>query len=139
MATARGTDIRPGVDRGYLLDTCVVLWWPSGDPRLSGAWEDRLAEAWCLVSAASIREMALKHQLGKLAVSPDRLLVGAVAAGFEFLPLSPDHAAATADLPPLHRDPFDRLLIAQAQRESLRLLTSDRLLLRYGNDLVSVL
>jgi PIN domain nuclease of toxin-antitoxin system len=119
--------------RGYLLDTCVLLWWLGGDPRLGGSWEDRLREARCLVSAASIWETAIKHRLGKLPVSPHELITAASAAGFEWLAISPDHAAATATLPPHHADPFDRLLIAQAKAEGVRLLSLDRALAAYGS------
>jgi PIN domain nuclease of toxin-antitoxin system len=117
---------------GYMLDTCVLLWWLSGDARLSREWEDRLRGARCLVSAASIWEVAIKHQLGKLPVSPQSLITAAREAGFEFLAISPDHAAATALLPPLHQDPFDRLLISQARSEGVLLLSDDRALKGYG-------
>jgi PIN domain nuclease of toxin-antitoxin system len=118
--------------RGYLLDTCVLLWWLSGDARLTRAWEDRLREARCLVSAASIWETAIKHRLGKLPVSPQALITAVSAAGFEWLAISPEHAAATASLPPHHQDPFDRLLIAQARSEGVLLLSGDRSLQAYG-------
>ena len=117
---------------GYLLDTCVLLWWLSGDPRLSREWEERLRGARCLVSAASIWEAAIKHQLGKLPVSPQSLITAAQQAGFAFLAITPDHAAATALLPPHHRDPLDRLLVAQARSEGVLLLSTDRALKGYG-------
>lgn len=117
---------------GYLLDTCVLLWWLSGDPRLSREWEERLRGARCLVSAASIWETAIKHQLGKLPLSPQALVTAAQQAGFALLAITPDHAAATALLPPHHKDPFDRLLIAQARSEGVLLLSTDRALKRYG-------
>lgn len=117
---------------GYVLDTCVLLWWLSGDSRLSRGWEDRLANVCCVASAVSVWEVAIKHQLGKLAVTPRQLMTSAADAGFEFMAIYPDHAAATAELPPLHKDPFDRLLIAQARWEGLRFLTADRSLSAYG-------
>ncbi|MCT0213954.1 type II toxin-antitoxin system VapC family toxin [Synechococcus sp. CS-1324] len=117
---------------GYLLDTCVLLWWLSGDQRLSREWEERLCGARCLVSAASIWEAAIKHQLGKLPVSPQALVKAAQQAGFALLAITPDHAAATALLPPHHKDPFDRLLIAQARSEGVLLLSDDRALKDYG-------
>jgi len=117
---------------GYLLDTCVLLWWLSGDPRLSREWEERLRGARCLVSAASIWEAAIKHQLGKLPLSPQSLITAAQQAGFAFLAITPDHAAATALLPPHRKDPFDRLLIAQARSEGVLLLSADRALIGYG-------
>ena len=91
---------------GYLLDTCVLLWWLSGDARLSGIWEERLREVRCLVSAASIWQTAIKHRLGKLPVCPLDLTQAAATAGFEMLTISPEHAAATATLPLHHQDPF---------------------------------
>lgn len=118
--------------QSYLLDTCVLLWWLSGDARITRGWELRLAETRCIVSAASIWETAIKHRLGKLPVSPRDLLSAAASAGFEFLAISPDHAVATATLPSHHQDPFDRLLIAQARSEGVVLLTSDRALKGYG-------
>jgi len=118
---------------GYLLDTCVLLWWLSGDARLSGTWENRLCEARCLVSAASIWETAIKHRLGTLPVSPLDLTHAAATAGFEMLAISPEHAAATATLPLHHQDPFDRLLIAQARSEGVLLLSSDCTLRAYGS------
>jgi len=123
-------------DRGYLLDTCVLLWWLSGDTRLTPTWEERLQVARCLVSAASIWETAIKHRLGKLPVSPSDLITALNQAGFETLAITPAHAAATAALPPHHHDPFDRLLIAQAQLEGVCLLSSDRALKAYGRSVV---
>jgi len=123
-------------DRGYLLDTCVLLWWLSGDPRLTNPWEDRLRAARCLVSAASIWETAIKHRLGKLPLSPADLITAASQAGFEALAVTSAHAAATSALPPHHQDPFDRLLIAQAQLEGVCLLSNDRALKSYGRSVV---
>jgi PIN domain nuclease of toxin-antitoxin system len=114
----------------------VLLWWLSGDPRLTGAWEERLLVARALVSAASIWETAIKHRLGKLPISPIDLITAANQAGFEALPVTAAHAAATAALPSHHQDPFDRLLIAQAQLEGVCLLTNDRALKAYGRSVV---
>jgi PIN domain nuclease of toxin-antitoxin system len=122
----------PSSQNDYVLDTCVLLWWLSGDPRLSRDWEDRLGNACCVVSAVSVWEVAIKHQLGKLSVTARQLITTAADAGFAFMAISPDHAAATAELPPLHKDPFDRLMIAQARWEGLRFLTADRSLSAYG-------
>jgi PIN domain nuclease of toxin-antitoxin system len=101
---------------GYLLDTHVLLWWLTGDPRLNQNRENRLQHTHCLVSAASIWEAAIKHRLGKLPLAPSRLF-------------------ATAQLSPIHKDLFDRLLIAQARWEGLHFLTADRTLLAYGKAL----
>ena len=83
------------------------------------------------MSAASIWEAVIKIGLGKLTVSVDGLVAGIAASGFSDLPVTAAHAARVATLPPLHRDPFDRLLIAQAMHEPLRLLTADAVLCQY--------
>ena len=87
-----------------LLDTQVMLWWLLNDPRLGPETRELMAASPCLVSVASIWEVSIKHRLGKLSVAP----------------------AAFRDQSPLvHHDPFDRLLIAQAQVEGLMALSSD--------------
>ena len=87
-----------------------------------------------LFSAASIWELAIKLQIGRitLGVEPEELAEVAVRRGFAELPVTSAHAAAVRRLPLHHRDPFDRLLVAQAQHEPARLLTADRALARYG-------
>lgn len=110
-----------------------MLWWLSGDHRISCQWEDNLSSARCLVSAASIWEVAIKHQLGKLPVAPQALMAAAQEAGFEWLAISAGHAAATALLPPHHRDPIDRLLMDQARLEGVPLVSNDRALKAYGS------
>jgi PIN domain nuclease of toxin-antitoxin system len=81
------------------------------------------------VSAVSLWEIAILMALGGIA-QDQRLL--AVPDGFELLPLLPDHCKALVALPRLHRDPFDRMLIAQARAEHLALLTRDRSIIAYG-------
>lgn len=83
-----------------------------------------------LVSAATIWELEIKRALGKLKVTTD-LLVGMRRAGFGELAVSIDHAVRAARLPRRHGDPFDRMLVAQAQAEGLTLVTTDRALARY--------
>jgi PIN domain nuclease of toxin-antitoxin system len=116
-----------------LLDTHVLLWWLNGDPRINAEREQQLSLLPCLVSAVSVWEVAIKYRRGKLPVSPTTLLECVRSAGLRTLPIQPEHTAATAELPDHHNDLFDRLLIAQAQTEGLRLITADRILLRYGN------
>lgn len=82
------------------------------------------------LSAASIWEIAIKHSLGRLQM-PEPASAAAVRLGFEPLPISFVHAEATALLPPLHRDPFGRMLVAQARSEGLTLVTSDPLIRAY--------
>lgn len=122
----------PG-SQSVLLDTHVLLWWLNGDPRISPERELQLSQRTCLVSAASVWEVAIKHRLGKLPLDPQRLLQCTATAGLRVLAIQPEHAAATGALPDHHSDPFDRLLIAQALEENLVLLTADRLLSRYGS------
>ncbi len=87
-----------------------------------------------LFSAASIWEIAIKARLGRVdfAVRPERVAREARLTGFVELPVSADAAARVADLPPHHRDPFDRLLVTQAMAEPARLYTADPLLLPYS-------
>ena len=115
-----------------LLDTQVALWWLVGSKRLLHASRRRIASSHCVVSVASVWEVAIKFQLDRLPVAPGAFLGAARAGGFRLLPITPDHAAATVDLPRFHTDPFDRLLLAQARQEQLTLLTADAALAAYG-------
>lgn len=97
------------------------------DPR------QRIAEAdEVFVSAASLWEAAIKVGVGKLKVAFDDLVTGITASGFVELPVFARHCVAVGTLPPHHRDPFDRLLVAQAIEAPLRLLTADPVLRRYS-------
>jgi PIN domain nuclease of toxin-antitoxin system len=90
-----------------------------------------------LVSAASIWEASIKQAIGRLEVSGD-LVDAAQQAGFDELPVTARHAAAIAELPPHHGDPFDRMLVAQARVERVTLATADRALADYDVDLLDV-
>lgn len=108
-----------------LLDTHALLWWLAG-ARLAPMAQDQIADPTTIVavSAASIWEAEIKRAVGKLRV--DGSLPGHVAeAGFEPLPISLEHAERAGGLPLHHRDPFDRMLVAQAQAEGLMLVTRD--------------
>lgn len=118
-----------------LLDTHVVLWWLSGNPRLDASARDLIAESECTVSAASVWETAIKHRLGKLDIHPDAMIRACRDGLIRLLPVAPEHGAGVAALPLLHGDPFDRLLVAQARYEHLRLLTVDSRLAGYGGDI----
>jgi PIN domain nuclease of toxin-antitoxin system len=116
-----------------LLDTHLLLWWLSASPQLPASAAQLIAdpENAIFVSAVSHWEIRLKVSLGKLRLPSDfdrRLAL----QGFEALPLTATHAALIATLPWLHRDPFDRMLIAQATAAQLTLLTADSALAPYG-------
>jgi PIN domain nuclease of toxin-antitoxin system len=116
-----------------LLDTHALLWWRGGDRRLSAtarkAIEDGSTEAF--FSAASIWEIAIKHAQGKLKAPPS-LLETMGEQGFSELPITSRHAMSAGALPPHHRDPFDRMIVAQAQSEGLAVVTGDPRILAYG-------
>jgi PIN domain nuclease of toxin-antitoxin system len=113
-----------------LVDTPLVLWARIAPERLNGGERRALDNARsCYVSAVSLWEIARLMTLGRIAHDP-RLLV--VPDGFELVPILPDHCKALIALPKQHRDPFDRMLIAQARAERLPLLTRDRAFLAYG-------
>lgn len=118
-----------------LLDTHVLLWAVLNDPRLTRAQGRAIAEGEPYLSAASVWEIGIKRAIGKLDV-PEDLFDVAVDAGCRPLPISWTHAEAAAGLPQHHSDPFDRMLIAQARCEGLRLASSDAKLAAYGIDLV---
>ena len=125
-----------------LLDTHIALWALTDDPRLS-ADARALIEApsnQVAVSAASVWEIAIKHALGRgdMPISGTDALDWFCQAGYELLPVTPAQAAAVERLPDHHRDPFDRLLVAQASTEPMRLLTHDVLVALYGGDVIQV-
>lgn len=112
-----------------LLDTQVALWWLAGDRRLAKATRVVLETAECFVSAASVWEVAIKHRLRKLPVSPRSFRDSMTRAGAKILPVTDEHALHESALDEAHADPFDRLLVAVALAEQLTLLTADARLL----------
>lgn len=117
-----------------LLDTHLLLWVVADSPKLTAARRATIEGAdEVYVSAASLWEIAIKVGLGKLSVDMRRLTATIEASGFLELCITAEHAASVAKLPPHHRDPFDRLLIAQAMTEPLVLLTADPALLPYSD------
>ena len=122
------------VSRRLLLDTHVWLWWQADDPRL-GTESRQLIQRASEVrfSAVSAWEIAIKVGLGKLQL-PEGAGVGAALeeSGFVALPVDIEHAEDVRRLPDLHRDPFDRMLVAQARIEGLTLVTADRQMAAYG-------
>lgn len=125
-----------------LLDTHVALWAIADDSRLSAAARLLIETSTneVLVSAVSVWEIAIKHALGRgdMPISAAQALAFFQQAGFSLLAVSAAHAAAVEALPAIHADPFDRLLVAQAFHEPLRLLTHDVTVARYGGSIIPV-
>lgn len=119
-----------------LLDTQILLW-AAGEPeRLSSAARRLLSNRRneLLFSAASLWEIAIKKTLGRedFRVEPRLLRRGLIDNGYAELPITSQHAVSIDGLPPLHKDPFDRLLLAQATCEGITLVTADAQLARYA-------
>lgn len=115
------------------LDTHIFLWAVTDDPRLPSQVREIIEDAAVpvYVSAACIWEITIKVGIGRLDADPAVLARAIGASGFEELAITAHHAAAVARLDPLHRDPFDRLLVAQAEVEELTLATVDEAVRRY--------
>ncbi len=118
-----------------LLDTHVLLWWVTDDPRLSVTARDAIATGDVAVSVVSLWEVEIKRGLGRIDIDT-RELVREVSQteGFRMLEIRPTHVLALAELPLLHKDPFDRMLIAQAVRDRLTLVSRDEEIHRYQVD-----
>ncbi len=115
-----------------LLDTHLLLWSLTEPARLSSAARARIHAKEIFVSAASIWEISIKSALGKLQVDPNAVLRALEPTGYILIGISAVHAAQVYRLPMHHRDPFDRLLVAQAMVERMVLLTNDEALDPYG-------
>ncbi|MFA6112218.1 MAG: type II toxin-antitoxin system VapC family toxin [Candidatus Latescibacterota bacterium] len=118
---------------GLLLDTHVVLWWLDDPQQIAPKAREAIADGLndVFVSAASAWEVAIKAALGKLQ-APDDLEAALAEAGFTTLPITVRHALGVRELPDVHQDPFDRILVAQARIEGLTLVTRDPRLGQYG-------
>ena len=125
-----------------LLDTHIALWALVDSPRLPS--KARLLilapDNEVVVSAASVWEIAIKHGLAKknMPVSGAEAKSWFTRAGYTLLPVTADHAALVEELPPHHADPFDRILVAQALDEPLRLVTHDPKVARYSDTVILV-
>ena len=119
-----------------LVDTHVVLWWLADDPTLSEEVKERLDhDPDVFVSSATIWEVAIKQAAGKL-TGPADLPERVRDSGFRELPIAAEHAIVAGRLPPIHRDPFDRMLVAQARCEDLTLVTRDAEIRKYDVSLL---
>lgn len=117
-----------------LLDTHIFLWLTADDRRLRAPARQLLTSASeIFVSSVCIWEIAIKSRIGKIKVDPDDAILEMKTCGFHELLVSSAHAAAVARLPLHHRDPFDRLLIAQAITERLQFITADSRLGAYSD------
>lgn len=125
-----------------LLDTHIILWAVTDSPKLPAAAREMIQDGHNQIyfSAASIWEVAIKHALApeQLPVSSADLLKYVEQSGYAELPISAEHATAVERLPPVHKDPFDRILVAQACAEPMRLITQDRTLEKYGSSVFPV-
>jgi PIN domain nuclease of toxin-antitoxin system len=115
-----------------LLDTHILLWWLGDQPELANKARKLIADGHNLVfiSAVVVWEIIIKKAIGKLEVPSDFRVV-LQKQSFEFLDITSEHSFAVGDLPDYHRDPFDRMLIAQAKIEGLTLMTHDARLQEY--------
>lgn len=120
----------------FLLDTHVLLWWLQG-ARLADEAAEQIADASndVIVSAATVWELSIKRQLGKVDMPTD-LVDQCRSEGFGLLAIDPRHADRAGSLPLHHTDPFDRMLVAQAELDTLVLVTRDRTLASYDVQLL---
>ena len=123
-----------------LLDTHAALWAITDSPRLTTKARELIesprSTVW--ISAATVWEIAIKHGLGRgdMPISGQAALDYFQESGYRFLPIEPEHAAAVEELPAHHADPFDRILVAQALVEPMRLLTHDPIVARYSDTVI---
>lgn len=125
-----------------LLDTHVALWAITDSSRLSATVRSLITaeKTTVWVSAASVWEIAIKHALGRgdMPVSSGDAVRYFDESGFRLLSIAPEHAVAVEHLPPHHQDPFDRLLVAQALSEPMRLMTNDPIVALYSDTILRV-
>lgn len=120
----------------FLLDTHVLLWWLFNDPKLSKQAKETIASPDSRIFVSSICgwEISIKYHLGKLPIAASlvkTLPMYVRRERFEILPVSLEHAVSAGALDQKHKDPFDRMLIAQTRSEKLILITNDRIFKRY--------
>lgn len=125
-----------------LLDTHVALWAITDSPNLPQKARDLIqspnATIW--ISTANVWEIAIKHSLGRgdMPISGKDAVRYFQESGYRFLPIEAEHAVAVEELPAYHQDPFDRILVAQALMEPMRLITHDAMVARYSDTIILV-
>ena len=115
-----------------LLDTHILLWWLGDPERLSPPAVESISEPMnvCFVSAVTVWEIQINREIGKLKI-PESFVTEISRQGFRELPVRWNHTLALSSLPPIHRDPFDRLLVAQAVTDDLTLVSTDQYIKQY--------
>ena len=123
----------------FLLDTHVLLWWLNDSPELSEAGRATISDPDNLIvlSSVVILEIRIKQALGKLEIDPDFYTV-LKTQRFDNLPITTDHAYEVGNLPMHHRDPFDRMIIAQANLEGFCVITHDNIFKKYGVPILEI-
>lgn len=125
-----------------LLDTHVALWAIADSPKLPKKARDLIesprSSVW--ISTASVWEITIKHALGRsdMPISSRDAVQFFRESGYRFLTVEAEHAMAVEELPPHHQDPFDRILVAQALVEPMRLLTHDQMVARYSDTIIEI-
>ena len=125
-----------------LLDTHLLLWVAEGSKRMPAGTRTLIEnrDNVLVFSVASLWEIAIKSGLNRQSfeVNARALRRGLIDSGFQELPILSEHAVAIDDLPPIHKDPFDRILISQARVEGITLLTNDRIVSKYGRPVLMI-
>ncbi|OGS99746.1 MAG: twitching motility protein PilT [Gallionellales bacterium RIFCSPLOWO2_12_FULL_59_22] len=125
-----------------LLDTHIALWAIADSPKLPKKARELIespkSTVW--ISAATVWEIAIKHSLGRgdMPVSSQNALRYFRESGYRLLHIEPEHATAVENLPAHHADPFDRILVAQALVEPMRLITHDPMVARYSDTIIEI-
>lgn len=123
-----------------LLDSHILLWWQADSPALSKAARSLLMDSAneIYISVASLWEISIKSGKGKLEANPEEVLAQVEMDGFVVLPIVVRHVLSLGKLDAYHGDPFDRVLVAQALSEPMRLVTHDKTLAQYGESIMLV-
>jgi len=120
-----------------LLDTCIVYDWLMGEIKNQPIIE-RIQNEGAVVSSVSVWEMTIKNGLGKMPLPTLKIAEAIESMGFQWLPITPYHAQSVLELGDYHKDPFDRLLIAQVKYESMTVVTYDAIFQNYLDDVIFI-